>query len=283
MPDKTNRNKEPVIDESILDEVPPNINEPQTTDNEPENQDPNPDPVTPPVTETPVEPTPTDADQELDSPPSPEPAPVIETPTETDEQKEQRFKQQQTEAQIQIERNKALTSKVDEASQIPAPTLEELKVFVAQDGVDWDELTVFEQSMAKKSYLAEKRFTLVNEAVQTTKKIDERAKEVDAFIDSTDAKPEFIELQGHEADFRKFCMQESHRGVDIQSILLPAFLHNLPPVTKKRGDLFPQGGAGEADNSTGKITDADTNKNLRETNPREWRRQVKAGNIIIEA
>ena len=77
-------------------------------------------------------------------------------------------------------------------------------------------------------------------------------------------------------------MQESHRGADIQELLLPAFLHNLPAPVKKTGSLFEKGGGGEKETKPGKITDADQARSLRETNPREYKRQLKAGKIEIE-
>lgn len=280
----TNRNKNPEIDETILEETPPNINEPQTPDpDDPDNVDPNPDKEDNKEDET-VESeteteTPAKEDEVVEEKPTEE-KPVVEK-GETDDQKEQRYKAQQTEAQIQAARNRSLIDRVDEAAKIPEPTVEELKAFVAADGVDWEELTVFEQAMAKKSYLAEKRFSLVNDAVQTTKKIDEWATKVDTFIDSTEDKPEYAALSSHEADFRAFCMKEAHRGAPID-ILLGAFLHNLPAPEKKRGSLFERGGGGEKDKNAGKITDADTAATLRQTNPREYKRQVKAGTIQLE-
>jgi hypothetical protein len=265
----TNRDKKSVIDESVLDETPPNINEPQTDpEDKPEdvNQD---NEETPPVipTETPeikVEPE----------------VPVV-TPEETQEQKDQRYKAQQTEAQIQAAKNRSLISKVDEANKVSEPTIDELRAYVSQDGVNWDELTTFEQSMAKRNYIAEKRFSLINDAVQSTKKIDEWATKVDTFIDSTDGKPEYVPLSGHEADFRKFCMTESHRGVDIE-ILLPAFLHNLPKVEKKRTSIFETGGGGERPPEPGVLDDTDTVANLRTSNPREYKRLVRSGKIKLD-
>ena len=267
---KTNKDKSPVIDESVLEETPPNINEPQTETTEPATETP-----ATPATETPETPDTTETPPEA-TPPAP-PVP----PVETQEQKDQRYKAQQTETQIQAAKNRSLIGKVDEANKVGEPTIDELKAYVLQDGVNWDELTTFEQGMAKRNYIAEKRFALINEAVQSTKKIDEWATKVDTFIDSTDGKPEYLPLSSHEMEFRKFCMMESHRGVDID-VLLPAFLHNLPKVTKKRTSLFEIGGGGEKPPVVGKIMDADAAAALRNSDPREWKRQVKLGNIKIE-
>lgn len=272
----TNKDKSPEIDESILDETPPNINEPQTSPEEETETEKKVEDIPDEVPDESTEETETLPEEEKKE----EIPPVV--PVETQEEKDARYRSQQSEAQIQAARAKALADKVDEAAAIKEPTVEELNAFVAQDGVSWDDLTPFEQAQAKRTYISEKRFNLVNEAVQNTKKIDEWANKIDAFIDETDGKPEYVKLSGHEDEFRRFAMKESHRGVDIQSLLLPAFIQSLPAVAPKRGELFPTGGGGEKAKTSTKITDADEAKALRDTNPREYKRQLKAGNIQVE-
>lgn len=271
-----NNDKDTPIDDSVLDETPPNINTPQKDDD----QDPNPDPKKEEGDDD-GEPK----EEELVDEPKVEdgtkPKKTEEAPVETPEQKEQRYKAQQTEAQIQAARNRALTEKVDEASKIAEPTVDELKVYVTTKGAEWDDLTPFEQSMAKDTFISNKRFSLVNESVQESKKIDEWSGKVDTFIDENDGKPEYALLSGHEADFRKFSLKESHRGTPVD-ILAAAFIHQLPPAKKVRGALFDRSGGGERPGNPNKIVDADASAILRQTNPREWKRQVKAGNITIE-
>lgn len=280
---RNNKDKETPVDESILEETPPNINEPQTPD--PDDKD-NVDPeskeepkVEPEVTPEPEPAKEPEVEPEVEK--KEEKEPEKEESIETPDQKEQRYKDQQTEAQIQVARNKSLVDKVDEAANLPEPTVEELKAFTARDGVDWEDLSISEQAMWKRTYIADKRFALVNESVQSVKQIDEWASKVDTFIDESDGKPEFLPLSGHEADFRKFCMIEAHRGTPID-ILLGAFLHKLPAPEKKRGSLLNTGGGGEKTEDTGKIIDADAVATLRVTNPREYKRLLKAGKIQVE-
>src|SRR5258706_6989644 len=203
-----------------------------------------------------------------------------EEETETEDQKEKRYKNQQTEAQIIAERNKQLINKVDEASKLADPTEDELKVYVRQDGVEWDELSTYERAMAKKNLINEKRFTMINEAAQAGQKIDERAIEVDKFIDETDSKPEYIGLSGHELEFRAFAMQATHRGVSPE-ILLGYFLNKLPPTTPKRGSLFNKGGTGiKTEPKSDIITDADEVRRLRTGTQEQQdhlRKMTKAG------
>ena len=276
MAGRTNKNKEhdPIIDE-VLDETPPPIDEPSGTEEEvtgiPADE------ILPDPENVELEPDEEESEPETPEEPEAEQVEQVETP----EQKEQRYKAQQTEAQLQAERNKHLIDKIEESNNLQPPTEAELKAFVKQDGVDWEELTTFEQATAKRTLIAERRSQLLNEAIQGQRKIDEWAKTVDDFIDSTDSKPEFIDLSSHEADFRKFAMKEAHRGTPMD-ILTAAFLHNLPTEAPKRGSLFPKGGGGEIEKPKEGITDADTVAKLRRNNPREYARQVKAGKIKIE-
>ena len=281
MANVTNKNKTPVIDEDLLNQTPPDINAPQDKEGD--------EPVEPKEEEH-IE-IPEDKEQqpdkkeELDNKEVDEPElDKKQEYTETPDQKEQRYKSQQTEAQIQAAKNKDLIDKVDQASKIQEPTVDDLKSFVAQDGVQWDDLTPFEQSMAKKTYLSEKRFDLVNQAVQSTKKIDEWATKVDTFIDSTDGKTEYVQLSSHEADFRKFAMKESHRGTPID-ILLSAFLHNLGPVKKSRGSMFETTGGGEKPANPTKITEVEQVQALRtgtEAQQKEYKRLIKSGKIQLD-
>lgn len=272
---RTNKNKEekdPEL-ESVLDETPPPIEEP--IEKEPDESEVVDDKLPDPENEEPTE------EAEVVEPPIEEKKDPVQAPVETQEDKDKRYKAQQTEAQIQAEKNKALVQKAEEAKKISDPTVEELKAFVAQDGANWDELTNFEQGMAKRTFISEKKSNLVLEAVEQGKQVDEWAAKVDEFIDSTDGQPDYIELSSHETDFRKFAMKESHRGTPI-SILLGAFLHDLPKTTPKRTTLFPTGGGGEKVEVKSGITDAETAAKLRTSNPREYARQVKAGKIKIE-
>jgi hypothetical protein len=167
-----------------------------------------------------------------------------------------------------------------EVKEVPEPTEEDLKAFVRGEGSDWDELTNWEKALAKRTYLTEKKLEAMNEGFQAQKKQSEWSKKLDTFIETTDGKPEYTKLSGHEAEFKRFAMQ--HPENDIQNLLLPAFLHNLPETPLKRGSLMEHGGGGlPPEKPKEGIDDADLAKKLRESDPREYARQLKAGKIKI--
>ena len=171
---KNNKDKSPV-DESVLEETPPDINEPQTTED------------TPPADETPAP----DSKDEVTPTPDFTPEPITpepkkeDKPVETQEEKDRRYKSQQTEAQIQRAKAEALKNKVKEAAKVGEPTEDEMRAFVNAKGASWDDLTPFEQATQKELYVAKKQFSLVQEGVEADDKIQVWADKVDTFIDST--------------------------------------------------------------------------------------------------
>lgn len=161
------------------------------------------------------------------------------------------------------------------------PTDEDLRAYLAKDGVDMDELTAFEKSTAKKNYIFEKKQAAIDESLQSQKKQSEWVGKIDTFLGSRNNDPKYAGLDGHEAEFKAFAMQ--HPESDIEGLLLPAFLHNLPPANPNRGSLFQKGGGGQppAKPKT-EIDDAEMVKNLREKDPREYKRLLKAKKIKLE-
>ena len=235
--------------DAVLNETPPDIEEHIEVEPGPE-----PEPIVPPIEEAPEEPE--------------EPAEVIPEPV--------------------VPKETPISSPVVEPEPIPvvvpevvAPTDDELKAYVAQDGVDIDELTNFEKATAKRNFIIEKRQEAINKGFEAQRKQSDWSKKISTFVDSTNNNPKYSGLDGHEAEFRQFALQ--HPDTDIESLLLPAFLHNLPATPVRRGSLFEKGGGGEAPIKPKEgIDDADLVKKLRESDPQEYRRQLKAHKIKLE-
>ena len=172
-------------------------------------------------------------------------------------------------------------TEVIEPVEVAEPTENELRAYVAQDGVDIDELTAFEKATAKRNYIIEKRQESINNSFKIQKQSREWSNKIDSFLDSTNNDPKYTELSGHEDEFKQFAL--NHSETDIESLLLPAFLHNLPPIAPKRGGIFIKGGGGQApEKPVDGIVDADLAAKLRVSDPREYKRQVQAGKIKLE-
>ena len=202
------------------------------------------------------------------------PAPVIAP--------EQQLAEQQREAQILHDKNKKITEIIDNAANLPEPTEDELRSAVRTAGADWDDLSEFEKNLFKTNLMNDRRFKMVQGITNDIHQIDAWAKKVDDFIEADESNQKFKELSGHEAEFRAFAMKESHRGADLE-LLINAFLHGLPPVTKKAGELFPVGGGAAPEQpKSDVISDASEAGQLKISNPREYARKLKAGKIQIE-
>lgn len=203
----------------------------------------------------------------------PEVAPIVQV---------DQLAEQRREAQILAAQNKKLTDTINKAATLGEPTLDELITAARIEGADWDTLSDFEKAMFKKTYVSEKKMEIIHSATNDINKINEWAEKVDTFIGEQETKQEYKELSGHEAEFRKFAMTESHRGLDI-TLLADAFLNKVPEVQKKKGSLFPIGGGSPPSKpKTDAITDPEQAASLRTSNPREYARKVRAGKIKIE-
>lgn len=170
-----------------------------------------------------------------------------------------------------------------EVKEVTEPTEDEIKAFVLAKGIVWDELTASEKITYGEVLKSNRRVDAITESIQTQKKATDWSKQIDTFIDGTANNPVFTKLSGHESEFKAYAMKEENQGIALETILLPAFLYNLPPVAPKRGNLFERGGGGEKETKPQDgIMDADMAAKLRVSDPREYKRQLRAGKIKIE-
>lgn len=237
--------------EAVLEETPPEITEPIVV--EPGKEE---EPIVPPVEETPEEVKPSE-------PITPEVAPE---PVE----------------EVKPVEPVVVPQPVVTPKEVAEPTEEELREYIKQEGSDFDELTNFEKSMAKKNLINDRKVSSLLEASSAQKKIVEWNNKIDTFLSTTNDNPKYVNLGGNEAKFKEFCMKEENRGINIESVLLPAFLYNLPAKPPKRGSLLEHGGGGERVEHKEGVVDAEMAAKLRKDDPREYARQVKAGKIKID-
>ena len=202
-----------------------------------------------------------------------------ETPKD---EEEQRYREQRNESVLLNQRNESLISNIDKASQLPEPTQEELEAFVRARGATWEELTPFEQNMAKESLMDKRKFDTVYEGIRDIKQIDEWAKKVKGFTDDNQTKQTFKGLIGKEDAFMSFALQPTHRGIAFET-LVPAFLFSASSRTPlKRSLLNTQGGGTAPEPPKKGLDDADEVAKLRQSNPKEYARKLKSGEIKIE-
>jgi len=183
-------------------------------------------------------------------------------------------------------KNKKLEDTVEEASNLPEPSIEELKEYARGRKVDYDELDDFSQSILKDMLTNSKRFKMIHETTRASKKIDDWAKSVDEFSNSAETIAKYPSLSDSDLDFRKYCMKEQRRGVDMED-LVASFLFKrqkddpAPKPKKKKSMLLDGGGGGDGVPKSKKIT-AEEARVIREKNPRRYKKLIKEGKLNID-
>lgn len=202
--------------------------------------------------------------------------PVEESPEELSVDYREKFTESTREAQVLTAKNKKLTEIIDKASELDEPTEEELR----REYFDWEGLSEVEQKLAKDNLMNKKKFELVHQAVQETKKIDEWADKLDKFIEESSASGKYPELEGMEDTFRRFSMKPTRRGVDFED-LVKAFLFDVTPPAKNKGSLLETGTGGPKELKPKTLSVEDISK-IRKADPKRYRSLIKEGKIRIE-
>ena len=183
-------------------------------------------------------------------------------------------------------KNKKLQDTITEASNIPEPSLAELKKYAKERGAVYEELDEFSQNILKDTLLSNKRFGMINEVTKASKKIDDWAKSVDEFSNSPETLAKYPSLSDSEIEFRKYCMKEQRRGMDMDD-LVASFLFKkqtddpAPKPKKKKSMLLSGGGGGDGVPKPKKLT-AEEAKVIREKNPRRYKKLIKEGKLNLD-
>lgn len=203
-----------------------------------------------------------------------EPAPEIDY--------KEKFSESSREASALYFKNQKLTETIDEASSMPEPTVDELKAYAKEQGADYDELDTFSQNILKKTLKNERYVEKIKSVTEESKKIDTWSKKVDEFIEASIDDGKYPTLNSLSAEFKKFAMKEARRGTDLDD-LVASFLFNAEKyVVKSKKSLLLSGGNGSAVPPKPKgLTDEQVAR-IRERDPKEYRRLIKAGKINIE-
>jgi hypothetical protein len=182
---------------------------------------------------------------------TPEIAPEPEVTPEEEEEDDRtvsikRYADSTREAQVIAHSKKELEEEIDEAQNIPLPSIDELKA----ENPDWDLMSATEQKLATKLMHLEKKEAKVleirNKAKADEAKIVQRAKEIEAFtIDPTILK-KFPKLEGKEEEFKLFATKQTRLSLDLEDAA-GLFSIQLPEPVKHKGQMFETGTGGASD------------------------------------
>lgn len=194
---------------------------------------------------------------------------------ETDYKK--KFVASTQEAQILHEKNKKLTSIIEEAENIPEPTEDELK----KEYRDWDDLSETQQKMAKESLISNRRFKMLAETTKQFKDMEAWQEKVVTFLDDPKSLVDHPELEGKQDEFKLFATKPTRRGIDMD-VLISAFLFDAGKERKQnKGKMFETGTAGPSDKAKPKSDkiSLDEARTLRSVDYAKYKELLKQGKI----
>jgi len=187
-----------------------------------------------------------------------------------------RYRGSTQEAQVLASQNKNLVTAVDEAAKLAEPTDEDL---IKEYGGEWEIMDNVQRKLAKDNFLNKRRFEMVDQAVQKTKKSEEWVGKVREFTDDAKTLEKFPGLKGKEVEFSQFCAIPSRVGVDFGD-LVKAFLFDVPPVRPQRKNLFETKGGGQVTKPKG-LTSEEV-AFIRTNDQKKYKQLIKEGKIKFE-
>ena len=228
------------------------------------------------------------AEKEVQPEPVEEPVKTAPIIVEEPDYKE-KFINSSKEAIVLYSKNKKLTDTIEEASHLPEPTEEDLRVYARSQGADYDELEEFSKGILRETYINKKRFEKISEAAQDSKRLDEWVDKVDSFVGSSENLIKYPAIADYADEFRAYCLDRGkpqRRGLDLEE-LVAAFLFHAERIQpkKNKGSLLLSGGNGKAMPEKPKgITEEDVMilRKSGERGQKEYRRLIKEGKVKFD-
>ena len=209
------------------------------------------------------------------------PKPEVKKPVKTElPPPEVRARESGQEAMVLNSKNKKILDTIEEANNIPEPTIEELKEYAVKMGADYDELDTFSQNMLKKTLKSERKDALLTNLVADERNMKVWQDKVEAFAADETTLQEYPALAGHEEDFVKYCSKKTHINADF-NLLVAGFLFKLPEDTKNRNLLLPRGGGTRNGPARPTELTQDDARVMRQKNPKKYLEMVQAGKFKV--
>jgi len=245
------------------------------------------DPVDPPEDDQDIideDPSDDPVDDDVDEDKTPpkkykEPDPVVDEDLKAElDKKDKKLKASSREAQILYHRNKQVQEAIEKASQLPAPTDEQMM----SEYEDWDVMSDFEKKMARESEANKQRIQAITDVSKGFKDLEEWQTKIDTYVDNPEVLISNPALEGRIEDFKDFATKPTRRGVDFE-ILVSSFLYQIDTskTPKKKSSMFPKGTGGhnkQPKPKSNKIT-IEQGRALRTSNYSEYKRLLNAGQI----
>lgn len=193
---------------------------------------------------------------------------------------EKRYIESTREAQVLSAKNKKMNEAFEQASSISDVSEAELKA----EYPDWDLMSDFEQKLAKKNLVNDKRFEAIQKVTKEFKDVDAWLGKVGEFVEDPKSLISYPALEGKTEEFKLFASKPTRRGVDFED-LVSAFLYSeKSKVVKNKGKMFESGTGGAKDKGNTKpgMVSVDDAAKLKKTNYNKYKELLKAGKISDE-
>ena len=189
-----------------------------------------------------------------------------------------RYEDSSREAHILYSKTKKITEVIEKAGDVPEPTEDELR----SEYPEWDVMSDFEQKLAKKNMINDRKFDAIGEATKEFKDMETWGKKVDTFLADPETLSKNPALEGKEDEFKVFVSKETRRGVDFAD-LVSAFLYSedQKPKVEHKGSMFETGTGGRNEKPKPKSDkiNAEESRRLRITDYKKYLEYLKAGKI----
>jgi len=277
-----------LLEEAEALELEENKDKPEVPTELPED-DPQPTPKFDDEVETPETeetPEPEDGEEGEEEPEKTPEKPEI-TPEKTPDPKDEpdykeKFGKSTQEAQILFAKSNKLADIIEQASNLPEPTEEEMTALYKDE---WELMSDRERENAKESYIGKRYRNFISEGTKEFKDIDAWTKKVEEFVDDPATLVKTPELEGKTEEFMTFANKPTRRGVDFED-LVSAFLFDVSKNAKpkNKGAMFEKGSGGLNDkpNNAPKKLTSEQGTALRKQNYSLWLQYAKAGKIDNE-
>lgn len=151
----------------------------------------------------------------------------LETPKKTLPSIEQRYRESGQEAMILNSKNKKILETIEEAENLPEPTIEELKAYALEMNTNYEDLEGFALAMLKENYQNKKRFGKISNLVTEEKQINKWVKTVEDFLDREDTLQNYPSLVNSAEEFIKYASKKTHMNADLD-LLVAGFMFKQP-------------------------------------------------------
>lgn len=190
---------------------------------------------------------------------------------------ETRYKESSKEALILFSKNKKLTDTIEEASNIPEPTEEELAAYARANHANYDELDDFSKSILKETLISKNQLNKIKEVSRDSKALDAWVDKVDVFLDDESVANKYPTIAASKEEFKSYCLKSGRQGVDLD-LLAASFLYSTPKSSgKKKGSMFLTQGSNRGSPDKPKQLTAEDLAVIRTTDPKRYKRLVQSG------